>query len=300
MPELCAQHPQVAAIYRCAGCSRHLCEQCIEESHALLLCRLCGEQALPLAGDHPATTKALRKERALTAPYSFREALLYPFRGTGLYLYLAALAFLTVLWFLRFLIVFGLFIMIFNAVFWLLVVGLQFRIVRSTAEGDNELPDWPDFTQIGGLLLDLLTWTGIHLMLLGLLTVYFMVGLALEPNYLFSLGLAVCLWLGTALAVMAYGAAGNFTRLKVLSFHNHVRGFLAAGSDAVVATNMVFGVGAVTLVLRLILELTIPLLGGALSCAIEIYWLFTLPHLSGLVFRRHSETMERFYWTGTG
>jgi len=192
-------------------------------------------------------------------------------------------------------------ILILRTAFILLVVGLQFRIVRSTAEGENELPDWPDFTDIGGLGRDLLTWIVIHFVLGAVMVGYVVLsglsgGVTLEPNYLFCLGFAISMWLGVAFTVMAYGAAGTFTRLRSLAFHNHIRGFLAAGSDAVVATNMVFALGAVILIVRILLERAIPLLGAALSSALGTYWLLTLPHLAGLVFRRHSETMERFYW----
>ena len=44
-----------------------------------------------------------------------------------------------------------------------------------------------------------------------------------------------------------------------------------------------------------ILEDVVPYLGGALSSAVGAYWLFTQPHLSGVVFRRHFLQMEELY-----
>src|SRR6187549_3606594 len=69
----CATHSQTVARFQCDGCGKLLCDACIEESHRLLLCRLCGERALPLAADAPATTverkQLARPGAALSVPW---------------------------------------------------------------------------------------------------------------------------------------------------------------------------------------------------------------------------------------
>ena len=301
MAETCAEHPDVAALYVCDGCEKHLCEDCIEESFRLLLCRLCGERALPLHADQPASVQELKKQRAVSKPYSLKEAFFYPFRGSGIYMFAATLIASGILWLVSIMPT-GCLALGLRAVFWGLIVGLQFRIVRSTAEGENELPDWPDFTDVGKMFWDILTWNVIHaVIVIGIL--WFTIGGALQggfkPRIDFSIAVALVLWLSAAFMVMAYGAVGNYRRLKVFEIHNHVRGYLAAGSDAVKITNLVFGLGILAFLARALLE-GIPFVGAALSSVVGVYWLFMVPHLSGLLFRRNIDTMEKLYWATGG
>lgn len=43
----CTEHERAEALYRCDGCERPLCEDCVDVGKHLLICRLCGERALP-------------------------------------------------------------------------------------------------------------------------------------------------------------------------------------------------------------------------------------------------------------
>src|SRR4051812_18907777 len=89
----CATHAAAPAQFRCDGCGKLLCGECVAESHRLLLCRLCGERALPLAGTAPATVPERRQRDAVAAHagYTLGDALLYPVRGGGLGMFLVAL-----------------------------------------------------------------------------------------------------------------------------------------------------------------------------------------------------------------
>ena len=64
-------------------------------------------------------------------------------------------------------------------------------------------------------------------------------------------------------------------------------------------TNVIFGLGILAFLLRLFL-LEIPWVGAAMSSIVGVYWLFMVPHLAGLLFRRHNETMEKLYWATGG
>ncbi len=300
MAETCVEHPDAAALYLCDGCEKHLCEECIEESYALFLCRLCGERAMPLHAEQPASVKELKKRRAVDKPYSLKEALAYPFRGSGVYMFAATLIASGILYVVTFMP--GCLGLALRVGFWGLIVGLQFRIVRSTAEGENELPDWPDYTDVGKMFWDVLTWNIIHFVIVAGV-VWFMISGALQggfkPRIDFSIAIALVLWLSAAFMVMAYGAVGNYRRLKVFEVHNHVRGYLAAGADAVKITNLVFGLGILAFLLQGFLE-AIPFAGAALSSIVGVYWLFMVPHLAGLLFRRNIDTMEKLYWSTGG
>ncbi len=301
MAQTCVQHPEVVAAYRCDGCDKLLCTECIEESHALFLCRFCGERAMPLFAGQATSVKDLKKQRVLTAPYSLKEALTYPLRGSGLAVYIATLVVLAFFFVLKLSPVAGCTVYLYSLGFMGMIIGLQFKIVRTTAEGENDLPNWPNFTDVWTLVQDILTWLVIHSFVYGAVIWFAIEGvsrgaLAFEPRLEFWLAFALVLWLSTAFMVMAYGAVGNYRRLKVFEFHNHVKGFITGGADAIKITNIVYAGALAVFCVRFLLE-AVPIVGQALSGMLWLYWVFLVPHLSGLLFRWHTEKMEEYYWS---
>ena len=140
---VCAAHPNVAARFQCDGCGKLLCDQCIEESHRLLLCRLCGERALPLHAGAPATAQERQQSTRAAAvaaggAYGIGSALLYPFRGSGLFLFVAALLSAG---FVTFVVRVGIGCLpLFLCIGWLsLLIGIQFKIVASTVMAATSL-----------------------------------------------------------------------------------------------------------------------------------------------------------------
>lgn len=297
MSDVCVQHPAVAAAFRCDGCGKTLCGDCIRKGHALLFCGLCGERALPLAEGKPATVREVRRHEAVTKPYSFVDALSYPFRGSGKLMFVAAVISML---FVQLLLSYGmgLWRYLFAAGFWSLMIGLQFSIVRTTAEGENELPEWPDYSDFGERLSDILTYLAIALLQFGPAAVYVFLGMeglvTGEAGLGFWAGFAVCAWLGAVLATMAYGAAGRFGRGSSLRLDLHVRGFMTGGADAVTAANLTFGLGIAFFALRLAFD-SIPIAGAILSGVVGAYWFFTSAHLAGVLFRRHIFVLEKLY-----
>lgn len=297
MSEVCVQHPGVAAAFRCDGCGKTLCGDCIRKGHALLFCGLCGERAMPLDAGKPATVREVRRHEAVTKPYSFMDALSYPFRGSGKLMFVAAVISML---FVQLLLSYGmgLWRYLFAAGFWSLMIGLQFSIVRTTAEGENELPEWPDYSDFSERLSDILTYLMIALLQFGPAATYVFLGMeglvTGEAGLGFWAGFAVCAWLGAVLATMAYGAAGRFGRGSSLRLDLHVRGFLTGGADAVTAANLTFGLGVTFFLLRLALD-SIPIAGAILSGVVGAYWFFTSAHLAGVLFRRHIFVLEKLY-----
>lgn len=297
MSEMCVQHPDVAAMFRCDGCGKHLCGDCIKKGHALLFCTLCGERALPLNEGQPATVKQVNRREAVTKPYSFTDALAYPFRGSGLLMFIVAVVSMMLV---QILLNFGmgLWRYFFAAAFWSLMIGLQFSIVRTTAEGENELPEWPDYSDFGERVADILTYVGIVVLQFGPAALYLFLRMESlvsgEPGLVFWAVFAILAWLGAALATMAYGAAGRFSRPSSLRLDLHTRGFVTGGADAVTAANLTFGLGAAFFILRLALS-EIPILGAVLSGIVGAYWFFTSAHIAGVLFRRHIFALEKMY-----
>jgi hypothetical protein len=303
-PSTCAAHPQSAARFQCDGCGKLLCDACIEESHRLLLCRLCGERALPLAAGAPATAQErqlTQKAAAVTAqgPYGLGKALLYPFRGSGLFLFIAALISAG---FVTFMVKvgFGCLPLILWAGWLSLLVGIQFKIVASTAKWEDELPDWPEYMSFGERFVEIATYVVIALLNYGPLVAFVfafgMEGLATgEPELGFWLGAAAALWLGTALSVMAWGAAAIHWRRSALRVDQHLRALFATGGDALKTTNITFVMLGLVVVLRGVLGSAVPYVGAALAGILGLYWAFVAPHLVGLLFRRHAAALHEIY-----
>lgn len=297
MAEACAQHPGVNAAFRCDGCGRLLCNDCIKKGHALLFCALCGERALPLGEGQPATVKEVARRQAISKPYSFQQALSYPFRGVGLYMFLAALVSLA---FVSVLLEYsgGCYSIILAVGLWSLMVGLQFKIVRSTAEGDDDLPDWPEYMDWGERLGDILVYLVIAILQFAPAGIFVLLNmesvLTTEPSLPFWAGFAFLAWLGTALGTVAFGAAGRFDRTSVLRLDLHLKALKIGGADSVTATNMVFAVGILLFVVRALLQ-QVPYVGAAVAGILGAYWTFTSAHLAGVLFRRHILELEKVY-----
>lgn len=301
-PRSCATHPETAARYECDGCHQSLCDECIQESHRLLLCRLCGERALPLEASAPATSQE-RQQRTRPAhaqgPYGIGQALFYPFRGSGLLLFIAALITGGGVEFLR---RFG--FGCFPIILWLgwlsLLVGIQFKIVASTVRWENELPDWPEYFSFGERLVELLTWVVIALLNYGPFVGYLLLFgaqglLTSEPSVAFWLGAAAALWLGTALSVMALGSAAVHWRRSALRIDQHLRALVASGGDGLKTVNITFVLLGIFVTLRGVLGAQIPLVGTALAGIVGLYWIFLAPHLVGLLFRSRREALHAIY-----
>lgn len=303
----CATHPTRPATHRCDGCGKLLCEAaCVKPSHRLLLCALCGELAVPLGAPAGARVTAssteLRRSRARTAPYGLGAAFLYPFRGKGagvFWVYFVLVSIFTVIpYYVPFS---GCFLFIPSAIVGLLVPRLLFTVVRTTAEGENELPDWPDF-DFWERLLD-------ALMMAAIVLVAAVPGIALfvasDCNVLSLLGeaagrscwppLVAAFVLGVALWIPTLGATSVFDSFWLLPrLDLHVRALLANPAEALIMTVVL----AVLLVASYFLRfavLVVPAVGAVLSVFIGIYATFTGAHLVGVYFRRHFDRLERLY-----
>jgi len=295
--EPCAAHADRTAEFRCDGCGRALCPDCVETGHRLFFCRHCRERALPLAADLPAATNQYARRRRLDRPYAFVDALAYPFRGLGRWLVPVWIATLFVADLL------GPLGAIPRAFVFLLLPGLLFSIVRTTAEGDDELPDWPDYTggferfaeilQMAVIGLATLAPAWAYARLTGTSLLDLLLGKA-EP--LAILGLLVALGLGLALGVFAFGATGTHSSGWLtfrLDLHLEAL-FSAAGPAALRTTGIVLALTALRMLAGDLLS-PIPLLGALASYALGAYSLVLSAHFVGLLFRSHRQTLDAIY-----
>jgi hypothetical protein len=304
----CATHAGVPAPFRCDGCGRALCPDCVEEGHRLLFCRLCGERALPVAAGEAATVPARRvaARRTAAAHYGFVQALGYPFRGVGAYGFLGLLALSWLLGLGAAVPLFGIAAGFVGFVFGFAVVLLLprflFVVAGTTAQGEDELPDWPDFDLwelLGGALHFLAiavlclapAWALLELAGCGLVE---LIGGDVSLGACLA-ALAAGLVLGVALWVPAFGAAAVyqspwlFFRLDL-----HARAVAAAPREWAQAVAMIGGLLVLGAVLPFVLGF-LPLVGKLAGDAVQLYALFVGAHLAGVWFRRHPTEMERAY-----
>lgn len=309
----CSQHPDRSAGYHCESCGNHLCDECVDSGHALLFCRLCGEQALPLnaagvggsstasagiastgsvAGSH---VQARQRQKAVSGPYSFGEALFYPFRGLGAFLYVGAILAMLLLAYMPMSLI-GRLVLTF--LFWSMMIGLQFKIIRTSAEGSVELPDWPEYGDFGERLLDIFAYLFATALLFGPAGVLIWFGrsqvFSTEPNPLFWFLVALLGWLGAALSVVALGAAGRFHRFDVLRIPSHIKALRFTGADGITVANLTFGLGIAVYLLFLALQ-EIPYVGNIASFGLAAYWIFVSAHFVGVLMRRHIFVLEALY-----
>lgn len=303
----CAEHPGAAAAFGCDSCGRLLCSDCIEEGHRLYFCRLCGERALPLDRREGATTNVRRARlaRAEAARYGWLEALAYPLRGYGGYAFWAYLAVIAVFSVIEnVLIVGGCLTLIPRGVLSALVTPFLFDIARTTAEGENELPDWPEWEFFGVAKKTVMLWA------VGLVSLFPAYGLLaaagcgpadllssagsfLACMVLLSVGLVLSMmvWLLSFGSTAVYQTPWLFFRLDL-----HARAGWAAGGDLTIATllnGLLIGmVPAATAALAIFVH---PIAAAVGSQALILYAILLSAHLAGVIFRRHPDVLDTIY-----
>lgn len=298
----CAQHPGVAATYQCDGCQRLLCEQCVDESHRLILCRICGERALPLAATQPANTTQLAYKRRHQTAYSMVDAFAYPLRGNSAWLFWVYVALTTLLAVLAWVPGLGLAAGLFSLALLGLLAAMVLRIIFQTSEGNNELPSWPDF-DLFALLRDIFKL--IAATVVGLAPIFLLLEL-FGPGFLrFFLGEGGALgWLlfvvglatGAVLGLVALGSVALYDQvLGAFRIDLHLAAIRVMGTDLIKTVGFVVALTVAVQILKLIVLLGVPLVGGILQAAIGTYGLFTTAHLIGLLYRRHEEEVNAIY-----
>ena len=293
----CAEHADREAVFRCEGCHRALCLDCVEEGHRLWFCRWCRERVLPLAEGAATTPGGRRRELLLGRPESLADALAYVFRRRNAFTLPAYVLFLTAGALLP-----GPFALLPIAAVALVLPGFLFAIVRATAEGADAVPDWPDFGEPGARAGEWLQGAGIAAaaalpgLLLRRLAGCDVESFLIADRHACALASAGGAALAFAIALFGLGAVGAWSS-GWLSFRLdlHLEALLAGTrGEAPVFLAVVAAVFGVALALARWL-VDVPLLGLAAFHAATGYALFTTAHLAGVLFRRHRERLERIY-----
>jgi len=258
---------------------------------------------MPLAADGPATTGALASHRRRFSAYTWSEAFLYPFRGSGAYVFWTFPAVIVLLSIITQLPIVGLLagciqLLALLAVLFILP-GALFAIVRETARGENELPEWPDLSEFGERLSEVFEFILVAMVALiptGLLVR--VIGCTDQASFT-----AFCWIVGGLASVVsiaiwlpAFGSVGAF-RSFFLSFRFDLHARAVAACPGIFSRILAAALALVLVgqAVAFALLLVIPMLGIAVSAVVGLYSWFTIAHLVGLWFRWHQDELREIY-----
>ena len=142
----CVNHPQTRATLVCKKCHQLFCETCVVGRYlggkSMKFCRACGDECVPIGQD-----RTVRIGMGISFYQRLPSAFVYPFKKDGLMLLISGTVVFAVLQILQMFL--GGLVSLGIVVF---AVGYLFayiqRIIVSSAQGEEGLPDWPDFSNV--------------------------------------------------------------------------------------------------------------------------------------------------------
>ena len=272
----CKFHPRIPGRFACLKCARAYCELCVN-TRAIngvprKYCRHCGSECQPMQP---------QVQRAEAPPGFLRllpRALIYPFQGSGVILLLAGTAFFYILGYLP--------------IIGFLLSGYLFNyaksIITSTAEGRDDPPDWPDFSDwkedILGPYFQLFV-----LMVLSFGPSYLVAGWQAWSGTNLRLAYFIALGFGLLLAPMGMLALAMFDSVAVLnpialtaSIMRVPRQYLiAAAAFEMVLVLHWFAEGAIQAVVL------VPFLPGLITAFLNLYFVAVGMRVLGLLYLSH-------------
>lgn len=252
-------------------------------------------EAQPLV--HGTVSEALTRQHELASAYTWKQTLLFAFRGDGIkvlsvYTVLAVGLEALAAWqpvgpvflALRCLVPLG-------ALGWLLA------IVRLTAQGKNRLSSWGEILDVRRRGID----DALALAIVAVACLPAAVLVATRSWHGLLAGTAgwglmsVAGWGGAAFGVLAGAAAGVFGPRFVLRGARHAGALAAGAPETVLAADVVFATAVALVVLRVTVLPLVPWIGLPVVAALEAYALLAIPHMIGVVIRRRRIELARVY-----
>jgi FHA domain/B-box zinc finger len=149
----CKFHPKSPAHYFCRKCNKYFCELCVNTRQtsgggAARFCRTCGIACAPVRAHVSKDTQP--KDFYSQLPGAFA----YPFKGDGVFLLIAGTIFYVVVSYAQRLAgyagLFGLGGLLLLTLFATgYMVAYMESMLKTSAMGEEKMPDWPDFTDFG-------------------------------------------------------------------------------------------------------------------------------------------------------
>ncbi|MBI1177573.1 hypothetical protein GC207_09060 [bacterium] len=295
----CAVHVGVKPAWRCNSCGQLLCPECVKrrlvQMNEMHFCTLCGGDCESLV--RPKKRSARRSVRPKFGP-QLADAFAYPLKNNGWGIILGGAL---VFWLFDLLSHFALgtvavlamgFLKLLLAVFGTgYLAAYMFRVIQTSARGDEQLPDWPDLGDItNDLLMPLFR-------LFGTLLVCFGPAMIID-RWLGADGRGWIYWtvytIGLLYAPMALIGVAQFESVaavnpllvipSILKTFGH---YLIACVVLVVA--VIIGSAGPNLVGAII-----PWFGGLLSWCVSFYFLFVQMRILGVLYLCHEDELNWF------
>lgn len=280
----CDRHPDKPGVRTCETCSGRYCEFCTARRQATGLAHVC--PACWVRG-RLVETRPAGSASALAGELS--GAFSYPLAGGGWVALVAGAVLGGVLsWFIA---VGGFFMLFFALAFFLAMVGYVWvwllRIVSATADGEDSLPDWPDFSGLGGMVVQ----AAVLFLLLALcgipIALTWLAGAQSMPALLAALVVGLsCFPMGMLALAMSGSIRALNPLLVVPSIFKVGRGYLVA-----------IGALVVVMLVRLVVERAldgVPLVGGLLLGVASLYFLVVQARVVGLLYRVYERDLGWF------
>lgn len=295
MQEVCKNHPQSLAGWRCTGCGAVFCDACIKitpvGAASLRTCRDCGERVETLAAKAEAAQAEVKSRQDRNFFMRLPGAFAYPFKGSGIILLIIGGLFVWCLQFLRYAFFFGM-------LGTLVVVGYlnayMLRIISGTGSGEDEMPDWPSFadfyTDIIRPYFLVLGVTAVSFLPAILFTIAVMVlrpsPLLIVPGYIALIGLGLLYWPMALLAVAMIDAAEGLSPMIVIPA-------IFKAPLAYLMALVVLGLLVLVRVLSTAILSSIPIAGSILDGVLSFYFLIVEMRILGLLYYANE---DRFNW----
>jgi hypothetical protein len=294
----CRYHPRNAARWFCPKCHRSFCELCVNVrasgGDSKNFCRTCAVECTPVQP---------REEEPVELSFTSQivGAFKYPFKGDGVVLMCAGTMLLLVVdgarWISRFAFIYGLIAVILLTIFGTgYLTAFLRRVITSTAEGDEEMPEWPEIQEFSSDVF------APFMQLIGTVVFCFapMIGLTI---YALVGSTGDSAWLGWATtAAMLFGCVYfpmAFTSVAMSDSILAVNPLVVIPSIMKVAGQYVLTVVVLALILlarwllyRLLEKiLPIPLLPTIITSLIGLYLLVVEMRILGLLYRSNKDRL---------
>ena len=282
-PKTCQNHPDVLADWECDSCHICFCKKCVNVrdygDFKLETCKKCGGRCAAVVRSAAGPSRE---------PGSFFRlvpaAFVYPFRGHGPWMLLGFVAFWVVMLIVSFVAIIGFFLGVLMLAY---LSRYALDLIRSSANGDPDPPDWPDITDLDDTVRDLLFFLGT-------------VGICFAPTAVYYFGFYqkgtsgdVWFWafvgLGTLLVPMSLLAVALYDSIlavnPVIVFRAIAKmpvHYVTACAFMGLAIVLVFAVGA------------IPYAGWILRVFLPLYLLMVEMRIIGLLYYTHRKKLAWF------
>ena len=286
---VCHTHLEKVAQFLCPQCKRLLCERCVTSKvvrgRTKRQCLVCREECLEL--NPSAATPREKVPFAKQIPGAF----MYPLQGDGLILLAGGAVFFGVLGFVASMAsIVGLVLRFFLAAY--LVVYAR-EILRSSANGEEQMPPWPDIERISEYRAPFFEFYGTMLL-------WFLPAIAI--GFLHSSTAPMhAIYLGSAMVIcglfvpMALTAVTMFDSISAANPLLVIPSILKIPVQYLLAVVvMLVGFAASAAIEWALRKLPIPILPSLVAGVLQIYLVALVMRLCGLLYRAEEKTLGWF------